>query len=855
MKRKNFLLLLLPAIILTMIFFADIGTSVFAAYGFQAYGVGSRSPMRVDNEDGYMGQRVSVTESFFAFSFNMPTWETTDAEATLGVFKWNNTFDETIEQEPLFSKHFNCKDNATNVVRFKETPLPAGEYLFLIYDAVGSVGCYTYDTNEVSLGFCYYNGIEQEWDMELTITFASRVKTPVKECESADEAYVAVKPPKEYVIPEDSLIYTHEVMPDTWVFTDGLGRTSLTNKDVGDPKDDKTVAMFFWTWHNSARLGTTPFNLQEFCEEHPEAINDYNNPLWPKSPTAYFWNQSIYGYYIETDEWVLRRQAEMLANAGVDAIFTDNTNGTETWRECYQKLYATWAKAMEDGVKTPKVSFMLPFRASDEAKAQLQLLFSDIYKNKKYQQLWFYWEGKPMLMAWPGKLSITDPMESNILSYFTFRRNIPGYITEDHETMYGSWGWLSMYPQAYYYASEEDAKAGKVEQVTVGIAQNHNYKTHTLSAMNNPYNAGRSYTLDESHLGEENSKLYGYNFSEQFDYALTLNPRLIFVTGWNELTVGRYEEWGGVENAFPDQFNDENSRDIEPSRGDLKDHYYYLLVNYVRKYKGVRPIPTPGDPVAIDLSASQDVWSSVTPYYAAYIGNTGDRDAIGYGRTQYTEFSGRNDIIGSQIARDNDHLYFRVECADNITPYTDNLWMNLYIDSDQDNAGWNTFDFVINKSAASANTVVLERFTGDGYASEKVADCEYTVDGRYMTVKVNKSDIGVSGKDYTVNFAWTDNVHDVDDTGTQNSDGEWIYTNYSGDIMEFYVSGDVAPGGRFKYSYVIENDHELDESGNVIGRDTTGNTVNPLIIIIPVAVAVIAVAAMTVVLVKGKKKA
>ena len=454
-----------------------------------------------------------------------------------------------------------------------------------------------------------------------------------------------------------------------------------------------------------------------------------------------------------------------------------------------------------------------------------------------------------MLMAWPGKLDKSNEMEKNISTYFTYRRNIPGYITEDSVTMYGSWGWLSMYPQAYYYANEEDALANKVEQVTVGVAQNHNYRTHTLSAMNNPYNAGRSYTLDESHLGEPNSKLYGYNFSEQFDYALTLDPKVIFVTGWNERSVGRYEEWGGVKNAFPDQFNDENSRDIEPSRGDLEDHYYYLLVNYVRKYKGVRPVPQASAPIEIDLNAGQDVWKDVAPYYAAYIGNTGDRDALGYGRMEYKEQSGRNDIIGAQVARDNDFLYFHVECNDNITPYTDNLWMNLLIDSDDANQGWNTFDYVVNKSPASASTVVLERFTGNGYETEKVADCEYKVDGRYMTVKVKKSDIKVAGDEYTVNFSWTDNVHDVDDTGTADADGKLVYTSYTGDIMEFYVSGDVAPGGRFKFSYVAGNTVPSDDDN----KSDSASGVNPALIIIPIAVAVLAAAAAVVVVISKRK--
>ena len=34
----------------------------------------------------------------------------------------------------------------------------------------------------------------------------------------------------------------------------------------------------------------------------------------------------------------------MLANAGVDTIFTDNTNGILTWRDSYRPLMQTWAE-------------------------------------------------------------------------------------------------------------------------------------------------------------------------------------------------------------------------------------------------------------------------------------------------------------------------------------------------------------------------------------------------------------------------------------------------------------------------------------------------------------------------------
>ena len=161
------------------------------------------------------------------------------------------------------------------------------------------------------------------------------------------------------------------------------------------------------------------------------------------------------------------------------------------------------------------------------------------------------------------------------------------------------------------------------------------------------------------------------------------------------------------------------------------------------------------------------------------------------------------------MARDDEYVYFNVECAADITPYTDKLWMTLYLDTDQQNQGWETFEYVINKSAASADTVVLEKFSGNGYDSVKVADCSYTVDGRYMTVKVAKSDLGLSGDDYTINFSWTDNVHDEGD-----------YEKFSGDIMDFYISGDVAPGARFKFSYV-SGAKATDETTDSTDAETT----------------------------------
>ena len=749
-----------------------------------------RGPVSVG---GDYGLRLGYGGAFTEVGVPMPTWSTSDSACTLSFYKWDTNYETTIASEPIATRRVDpLVDNARNSFTFDE-PLPAGEYFFRIHDVRGQVGVWAYDYTSCG-GYCYTNGTEsrKEWDMR--VTFVERPETPFYELEP--QVTTVVKEP--VVIPEESLSHQNSVQPDTWVFTDGLGRVSLTYADVGAPRDDKTLAMFYWTWHTKDTASAGAVNTTELLKQYPDAKNDYNHQAWVGTGRYCFWNEPIYGFYTTEDPWVLRRQAELLANAGVDVVFTDNTNGGITWRESYLVLYPTWEDAMKNGgVDVPKVSYLLPFGAHSGAVSQANVIYHDIYKPGLYQDLWFYWDDKPMLMGIRNAVPDGD-IGKEIKDFFTWRAGQPEYRIS--ETAAKTWGWLSVYPQALYsIKGMAGVRNGLIEQMSVGVAVNHNYVTKEITAMNGQNVMGRSYTSDYPDRYEKegpSASLWGYQFAEQFNYALETDPQVIFVTGWNEWHAWRQPEpWGGanskVNNALVDQFDNEHSRDLEPTKGELKDHYYYQFVNFARQYKGVNPIPEPSLGTTIDLGAGQAQWKEVAPYYAAYIGNTEDRKCSGYGNNYYTETSGRNDIIGAQVARDDAYVYFNVECAENITPYTDSLWMTLYIDSDQQNQGWETFEYVINKSAASADTVVLEKFTGEGYASTKVADCAYTVDGRYMTVKIAKSDLGLSGNDYTINFSWTDNVHDEGD-----------YTKFSGDILDFYISGDVAPGARFKYSFI-----------------------------------------------------
>ena len=744
-----------------------------------------KHPMQV-GEGSIYGQRAYINGEFMSIAFCLPTWNRTDCQCTIGIFAWKGNYDDTVAAAPLYEKRLpRMQDCATNRLYFAE-PLPAGEYFMAMYDTVSTAGIWRYPPTK-SKGFTYMDGTEENYDLEITVYFTGSPEEPVKQIESVmTQIDGTKKTPPEYVIPDDDILNVRNAYPDTWSAIDGLGRTLPMNTETGDVREDKFVGLFYWSWHND-NAGGEPLNVTEFMEKYPEAKNDYKFKEWPTTGTAYFWGEPIYGYYRTTDRWVIRRHAELLADAGVDVIFFDNTNGTFIWKSSYRVIFEVFEQARKDGVKAPAISFLLPFdESSQNVVTQLELLYSDIYRNEKYQDLWFYMDGKPLILASNSKLG-TSPIDKEIKKFFTFRPGQPAYAGSDKSLK--RWGWLSIYPQDRYYAVKADIKAGKVEQMSVGVAQNSS-PTVLCTAMNGENIYGRSYTNKDgfAHYAEKDSALYGYNFAEQWEYALEVDPQYIVVTGWNEWTAGRQELWGGVENAFADEFTDEYSRDIEPTKGRLKDHYYYQLVSYIRKFKGTNAAPATTGAKSIDVKGSISQWDGVGPYYVAYTGNTFDRNAKGYGSLVYTDESGRNDIKGAKMTRDAENLYIMIECENNITPYTDPNWMLVYLDTDNNGLnGWESFDYVINKTPAGKDTLTLERFTGTGYETEAVGKCDYSVFGNYMQIKISLGLIGADG-DFTLDFKVTDNV----DCG--------------GDIMNFYTSGDVAPAGRFRFRYTASGD-------------------------------------------------
>ncbi len=685
------------------------------------------------------------------------------SKLTMYLYAWNNNYGLTVKQNAIATKTFE-KFGRDIWLSLTTDNLVPGEYLLVFIPEAGGIKL-RMDISKLDTSRSYENASEINGNIYSRILLSEGNEKSIKKVSDNTNNFIA--------------------MPDTYVATDGLDRTLPTQKEAGRKKKDKFVGIFFHTWHSN--FCTNSFaDISQILKQNPNE-KDFSKIDW-QNKFSYFWSEPIWSYYDTKDKWVLRKQAEMLADAGVDVIIMDNTNGTDIFKNGLLALLDVFSEARADGVKTPQVSFLLPmFGPYTDTADQIRQLYDLIYSKGRYKDLWFCWKGKPLMMGCPDALDVYDPIDAEILDFFTYRPANPSY-REDHAQIfdesgvkvyihppegYITWQWISVIPQQVAYN-----KDGSPEQICVSVAQNwSNEQGLTAMSSNDPDKLfGRTYSTKlKGHDTRENAYLYGKNFEEQWEYALKVDPEFVFITGWNEWRAGLNKEIWGTKNGFADTFDDNNSRDIEPSKGDLKDHYYYQMVSYIRKFKGVSESPKVSDKVTVDIHSSQDEWKDVTPYYAAYPGNTFARDAKGYGNIVLRQDTGRNDITGAKVARDDSYIYFMVETMKELTP--DGLRLLIDVADQKNTNHWETFEYIVNRTENE-----LERSTG-GWNWEKVGEVESSVMGNRLQFKIPKSMLGINSDGFTINFKWSDNMQN------------------EGDIMDFYTNGDVAPGGRFKFSY------------------------------------------------------
>ena len=553
-----------------------------------------------------------------------------------------------------------------------------------------------------------------------------------------------------------------------WPATDGLARSLPTPAEVGPPKPDRFVGIFYFLWlnevGNKAPQGDHPYDVSRILAADPEALKKPESPLWGGIGRSHYWGEPLYGYYLSTDPWVLRRHVWLLSDAGVDTLIFDTTNAV-TYKDVYLRLCEVFAQVRAEGGATPRIAFMLNTEAGKTARQ----LFEDLYKPGLFRELWFTWQGKPLM--------ICDPKEADpqLREFFTLRK---AHWPFEMVNTQNAWHWEAAYAQPYGFTDDP----AKPEQVNVSVAQNLRAADGKVTNMSNGDARGRSFhdgNMDTS-PGAVNQ---GHNAAEQWKRAFELNPPFVMVTGWNEWIAGRWGEPKGPI-TFVDQFSEEYSRDIEPMKGGHADNYYYQMVANIRRYKGAPAVPKPSAPATIRIGGGFDQWRRIAPEFRDHVGEALPRDFGGAAGLRYTNTTGRNDIEVCKVARDREQVYFLAQARAELSPASEPNWMWLLIDADGNpKTGWCGCEFIVNRTSGGQGEAWLEKHKS-GFEWEKVAKVPLAVRGRQLHVAVPRESLGLGeGTDLSLNFKWLDNAQQP------------------GEVMDLYLSGDVAPEGRYLYRY------------------------------------------------------
>jgi hypothetical protein len=568
---------------------------------------------------------------------------------------------------------------------------------------------------------------------------------------------------------------------DDWVATDALGRKLPTYEECGPVKQDRYVGMFYFMTHLNPG-GEGPYDVTKIIRANP------SNPKWGNGD--HFWGEPESGYYLSNERWMIRRHARQLSDAGVDVIIFDVTND-RTFSEVYLPVCEEFSSMRALGEKTPDIAFL-------GSEISVYKLWNEFYRKEIYADLWFIWKGKPLLLFGQHeipsrKLNNDVVFPDEIRNFFSIRQSwawtsLPWY----QSCPWGKdkWPWVDHYPQAIGWHDSPSEN----EMVPVAVGQ------HPLS------NIGRSF----HNFSQPPSDQYdltpftpmGLCFQEQWNRALEVDPKFIFVTGWNEWSAGAQvmgkdidkslQVWKFYPGAhlgkagrelktgdyyFIDQYNQEFSRDIEPMKEGHTDNYYYQLIANVRKYKGMEKPTVAGSPVTINIRGNFNQWNKVTAAYYDHLNDTDHRNSLGQGQAgPYVNTSGRNDLVTMKVARDKKNIYFYAETQETITSYKETNWMMLFIEADQNKeTGWEGYDYVVNQQVINERNTTLAELKKDGTFGKRL-------NTNRLMLAIPRSAIGETA-DLAFDFHWADNIQKI------------------GDITEFFLNGDNAPERRANYRF------------------------------------------------------
>lgn len=574
--------------------------------------------------------------------------------------------------------------------------------------------------------------------------------------------------------------------------TDDFGRSFSA---TGGYSEDTYVGIFYFLW-NGATNGI--YDVSEY-EKLGRVESVLTGDEVPGSPSFTYWGKPLYDYYSASDTWVIRKHLELFMNAGLDFIAFDCTN-SQFYSEAAFAFLDVALEYQKMGYDVPKFMFM----TNTEPVERTKQIYNALYADDLYDSLWFTGTGdKPWIIS---EANNSPQLDSEIKNRFYFKKaQWPNAGMNANNFPWMSW----TYPQETF----TDRQVGNIMSVSVaqhpgdgkgmdfsdsGLFAPYNYDTLSDSVKaavskeraTNIYNAnwGRGYsqTTKKNDIDRVNENI---NFEEQWATALDKENEinLVFVTGWNEWIAQKQSGSGVLGDKYGryiDLFNREFSRDVEMMDGEYLDNCYLQLVRNTRAFKTNRAAVTYNDRSDFAATALEN-WADVSAVYKDLVSETTPRKDINAAGELVENKTGRNDIQEVRVASDAENVYFLIRTVNNITAKSaqDTRWMNLFIGVEGASGGWNGLQYVVNREL-TGNTSKLQKISGNAYADH--ASAQTLVMNNFMLVTVKKSDLGITGNDYTLTFKVCDNLQK------------------DFDIADTYVNGDCAPIGRINYTYSVK---------------------------------------------------
>ena len=631
-----------------------------------------------------------------------------------------------------------------------------------------------------------------------------------------------------------------DVYADTWIAVDGLGRNVAGPDLAGAPKTNRTVGMFYYIWHDHNHARDNSKILKNFPEiaAHPEdpavwAKYGFDNAGRPR----HHWGEPLFGYYRSNDEWVIRKHAQMLSDAGVDTIIFDTSNVDARNNKDLSKHYIQNAIAVcrvfseirDKGGRAPQFVF-LTNGGDGRSASVIQWLYDNVYSKGLYKSAWFSWpdyednnKSKPLVLGadWEAAPELQKYFTIRYSWAFDSAKRPKG--TSGEGTRQKTWPWTDGYPQRPSWG----ATPNDLQSLSIAVDNGPIYGGW-----------GRSYRNGKSEYSTQNiaypgvESKYGLFFGEQWDRVWTGNapwveaerrfegvPPFLFLTQWNEWSASRWDAGdhplsriptvpdrfahqtlSAGDSYFVDEFNAEWSRDMEPDRSGTSDHYYWQVVDNARRYKGVRTVENAAAPRDFGL-ADFGVWPERGPEFRDDQGDVFARvnqPGLGFDQSLdpknktvplvYDNRSGRNDFTGARASIGNGgDLTFWARTAAPIVGPRDANWMNLWIrDLNSARPNWSGFAYRIAPNEKSEMRLYV--YDGDGLNwkwLDSGARVQTAVSGAQIVVRVASRGLGlVDGAPLDIGFKWSDNC-----------------LSAQPDPTDFLVNGDCAPNARFAYRF------------------------------------------------------